>query len=892
MMKTKDNKILYSVITAIVIVVVFALVFGLYFSRSKNDIYITLYSPINNEKQVIKTSSGSDIDSKLEPMDIDGYEFIGWFYDDDLTVRVEKGTIFNSSRVLKAGYSKVIVKNINDDIDYNDISNEKYLTIKTYGGTSLTNNEIKTILNKGVKYLNLEGSDFEKTYIDNETFFAESNIRGIVLPRNITLIENSSFKNCYNLSYVKLNNNISSIENNAFYNCKSLVKIDNFNKVEYLGDSVFEGCDNLKELNLGKSIKELKNKTFYGVNLNNITIENENPYYKITGNVLYTSDYSKLIYVPTNYSGNLVINESTTVINDYSMFGVKYLTSVTIPSSINYIGESSFKNCKMLESVTFNSATHYSIQNNAFEGCENLKQLNFSAGLESIGREAFKNCKSLKKIIFNISTASNISSISSIGNSAFKNCKSLESIVLPDCVMYIGNELFSGCSSLEYVKISAGINYITEKMFYENSSLEKVVANSEITSIGNYAFAECSSLTDIEDLYTSESLGYGAFRNCRSLTTAIFDNANAVSDECFYNCFSLKDVSFNKATSLGKQAFMNCESFTSFIIENNVNKIENNTFENCKNIVSFTASSNQSFLTQDGVLYDSSKQYIIAYPQNKKDIHFTILSSVIEIKDKGLYLNQYLSNIDVAGGNSYYSSDDGILFDYNKTTLLRYPCGKTNLNVSISYNVSVIEEYAFAFNKNMVKLTLPSSVTTIKENALYDVPLIKELIIPFIGSSVHSNKYIGYLFGANSYVANNNFVPESLKKVTITNDTHVGEYEFYDATYIEYIEFNKEVSNVNKYAFYGASKLTEIYFKGSLSSVKTNSFYKLSNLKTLTFGFDSNLLVENSSIGELKYSLDIYIHNKNQNVPQSSRSILMSKFSNVYTSSKNWKWHF
>ena len=57
MMKKRDNKVLYSVITAIVIVVIFAFVFGLLFSKGKDDIYITLYSPIGNTKQVIKTSS-------------------------------------------------------------------------------------------------------------------------------------------------------------------------------------------------------------------------------------------------------------------------------------------------------------------------------------------------------------------------------------------------------------------------------------------------------------------------------------------------------------------------------------------------------------------------------------------------------------------------------------------------------------------------------------------------------------------------------------------------------------------------------------------------------------------------------------------------------------------
>lgn len=891
MMKTKDNKILYSVITAIVIVVIFAFVFGLLFVKDKNNIYITLYSPIGNTKQVIKTSSGSEIDNMLEPVDVEGYEFIGWFYDDELTTKVEKGTVFNSSRILKAGYSKVINKSLTQDISYKDITNQKFLTIKTFDGVTLTKAELKTILQKGVRYLNLSNADLEKNVLDNEIFFGETTIKEVILPRNVVKIENYAFKNCYNLKYVKLGNQTTTLGNNAFYNCKNLETLDNLEVIQNLGQSVFEGCDSLKTLNLGKNLKTIEPKSFYGLQLNDIKIENENPNFRITGNVLYSYDYLNLIYVPSNYSGSLIINEQTQKVCDFALYGTKFLTSVTFPNSLSYIGDSAFKDCKNLEKVIFNSAKSYKISNYAFSGCEKIKQIQFATGLESIGKESFRDCKNIENIVFNISTATSVSNINYIGNGAFKNCKSLEYVIIPESVVFVGDELFYGCSNLEGIELSSKITEIPEKMFYENSALVKVETGN-IKNINNYAFAECVKLTDIESLFTAENICVGAFKNCVNLKTVLFNNVKNIGDDCFVNCKSLTNVSFDNVVNFGENSFAYCESLKNFNIGNNVESIKDSTFYYCKNIENYNCLGNNYYVSIEGVLYDVDKKIIVAYPQNKKYVNFTINSTVEKILDKGLYLNQYLSNIDVADGNLYFSSVDGILFDYNKTTLLRYPCGKTQTEVVIDYDVEIIAEYAFAFNKHIQTLKIPSTVKVINNNALFGLTFIETIEVPFVGKTVSENKFIGYFFGANSFVSNHNYTPETLKNVIVTNDTMVAEYCFYDATSVEYIEFNKDVYIVEKYAFYGAKSLKEIYFNGAINSIKAKAIYNLPNLKTLTFGFDSLLVLDNNAIGELTYIIKVYIHNKNQNVPQDFRGFLISKFSSVYSKAGDWQWQF
>ena len=276
MMRTKDNKLIYSIITAVVIVVVFLFLFSMFFYKKDNEIFITLYSPINNSKQVIKTSSGSDIDNKLEPIDIEGYEFIGWFYDDDLTVKVEKGTIFNSSRVLKAGYSKIINKTTNQNVSITENFDSKYVTIKTTNNIKLSIEELKEILGKNIYYINLQDCELETDIIENEIFSHNTSLKKIILPKNISCLESYAFKNCYSLEEITLNNNLESINEYSFYNCNKLSKINNLEVVQNLGDNVFDSCNNLKTINLGINLKNISGKTFDGVEITKLTLDSNN----------------------------------------------------------------------------------------------------------------------------------------------------------------------------------------------------------------------------------------------------------------------------------------------------------------------------------------------------------------------------------------------------------------------------------------------------------------------------------------------------------------------------------------------------------------------------------------------------------------------------------------
>jgi len=72
-----------------------------------------------------------------------------------------------------------------------------------------------------------------------------------------------------------------------------------------------------------------------------------------------------------------------------------------------------------------------------------------------------------------------------------------------------------------------------------------------------------------------------------------------------------------------------------------------------------------------------------------------------------------LASIDVEGGNEYYSSENGVLFNKDKTTLMRYPQGKAGKYYFIPNSVTSIEGGAFYACRSLISIEIPNSVTSI-----------------------------------------------------------------------------------------------------------------------------------------------------------------------------------
>ncbi|MDR2922914.1 MAG: leucine-rich repeat domain-containing protein [Treponema sp.] len=109
----------------------------------------------------------------------------------------------------------------------------------------------------------------------------------------------------------------------------------------------------------------------------------------------------------------------------------------------------------------------------------------------------------------------------------------------------------------------------------------------------------------------------------------------------------------------------------------------------------------------------------------------TISASVTSIEDGAFRDNGTLTAIQVAQGNTAYSSQDGVLYNKAGTVLIQWPAKKTP--VAIPVTVTSIGDGAFA-GSSLTTVTIPNSVTSIGDGAFAG----NQLTTVTIGSMVTS----------------------------------------------------------------------------------------------------------------------------------------------------------
>ena len=258
---------------------------------------------------------------------------------------------------------------------------------------------------------------------------------------------------------------------------------------------------------------------------------------------------------------------------------------MTIPNSVTSIGNSAFKGCSSLTSVTIpNSVT--SIGSSAFYGCTGLTSITIPNNVTSIGGSAFSGCTGLTSV-----TIPN--SVISIGNYAFQNCTGLTSVTIPNSVISIGSYAFQNCTGLTSVTIPNSVTSIGVSAFYNCSSLTYVIIPSSVTNIGSSAFEGCTGLASVTiNSNAIASKSYSASNNLISIfgsqvAQCVFgDGVTAIGNYALYNAANLLSITIsNSIASIGESAFYNCSSLTYVIIPSSVTNIGGNAFYNIDTIV-------------------------------------------------------------------------------------------------------------------------------------------------------------------------------------------------------------------------------------------------------------------------------------------------------------------
>ncbi|MBR4620351.1 MAG: leucine-rich repeat protein [Salinivirgaceae bacterium] len=289
-------------------------------------------------------------------------------------------------------------------------------------------------------------------------------------------------------------------------------------------------------------------------------------------------------------------------------------------------------------------------------------------------------------------------------------------------------------------------------------------------------------------------------------------------------------------TTIG--SFYNCEDLTSVTISEVVTDIYSSSFYNCNKLTEINvAADNPKYSSKDGVLFNKDKTTLVICPGGKTGTYLipdfvvkivsgafgrcnglvsvTIPNSVRIIESGEFEDCKNLTEINVDSANEKFSSENGVLFNKDKTQLIRFPEGK-NGSYTIPNSVNKICSYAFSDCSGLKSLTIPNSVTSISDYAFTGSVHIETL--EYNTNAVYDD--YGLL------------VPEdSLKTVVIGDDvTYIGNSAFRDCSSLASVTIGNSVKKIGDLAFNGYNNLISVTIPNSVTYVGENAFGGVNNI--------------------------------------------------------------
>ena len=321
--------------------------------------------------------------------------------------------------------------------------------------------------------------------------------------------------------------------------------------------------------------------------------------------------------------------------------------------------------------------------------------------------------------------------ITTVGSLAFYFCGGITKVNLPTSLKQINWQAFRGTTNLKSISLPKGLEVLQERAF-NASGITSIVIPGSVKTVGALAFFQSYiEKATIED--GVEILDSAAFRSCGLKEITIPGSVKEIKDSCFSEIWGLSKVTINNGVEKIDGGAFYGTAIKEIEIPASVSTIDDSAFSNCGKIQTINvAIDNQNYSSQNDSLYNKDKTKIIRYPSGKKDTEFEVPSTVKEIGNScfsscenlveilitsnveklatSSFANQgKMKAINVVSENKYYSSEDGVLLNKDKTEFIKWPQGKSLTEYTVPETVKTIKASSF-YASNIKSIIIPPSV--------------------------------------------------------------------------------------------------------------------------------------------------------------------------------------
>ncbi len=294
----------------------------------------------------------------------------------------------------------------------------------------------------------------------------------------------------------------------------------------------------------------------------------------------------------------------------------------------------------------------------------------------------------------------------------------------------------------------------------------------------------------------------------------------AIGDQAFDYCRDLNTISLpNTIKSIGYASFYWCDKLTTIVLPSSLISVGRYAFEKCNGITAITIP-NQVESIAEWAFYDNLNLQTISLPASLK----TIGEAAISFCPK-------LTNINVAPGNTNFSTSNGVLFNFDKTTLISFP-NLSSTNYTLPQSVTSIANWAFAGCENLTTVALSQTLESIGNNA-FSWSNLKTINLPGSLKALGDGAFRNCTQLNDIQVSNGNTNFSSLEGVlfNINKSKLIAYPNNKSATYT----VPQTVVTIGNRAFAGCIGITNILLPSALQTIENSSFIGCTNLTNINF---------------------------------------------------------
>ena len=184
--------------------------------------------------------------------------------------------------------------------------------------------------------------------IEDYAFSGCFDLTSVMIPDSVTSIGAYAFEGCSSLPSITIPGSVKSIGKCAFTRCRLLSSVTIQEGVESIEDYAFSSCDALMSISIPDSVSHVgSNPVSNFSHLLDITISPEHPYLEIIDGVVFNKEEKRLICCTNTFNiSDYIVPDGSLEIGNSAFENCDSILFVTIPESVQMIGEVSFYDCK------------------------------------------------------------------------------------------------------------------------------------------------------------------------------------------------------------------------------------------------------------------------------------------------------------------------------------------------------------------------------------------------------------------------------------------------------------------------------------------------------------------------------------------------------------------